>query len=440
MDLGGLGEGWIGSMSPPKRIQRQRAKGWRMPEGAIYVGRPTQWGNSFRIGDAHPVSGKPMSAADAYSFYEAVTLQLLEVEPAYMAEKLKALEGKDLACWCRLDQPCHADLLLRLANEGAAGEDRLGIESVEASADYRAEGAQLTKGKKNNTATSAFGSSKREGHDASSFYARALYAGIDAGPVAENAVEERSEAIEAWVDKMHLGDARRMAAVPSGAVALAFTSPPYNVGKEYDADLSLDAYRDLLRAVASEVHRVLMPGGRYVVNVANLGRKPYLALNAMIYQDMSAAGWLPMGEIIWQKAKGAGGNCAWGSWKSAKAPRLRDIHEYLLVFAKGAYARADKGESDIGRDEFMAATLSIWNIAPESAKRIGHPAPFPVALADRVIRLFSYRDDVVLDPFAGSGTTLVAAKRDGRHFVGYDTEPAYIELANARLNRTDALK
>ena len=140
-----------------------------------------------------------------------------------------------------------------------------------------------------------------------------------------------------------------------------------------------------------------------------------------------------MGEIIWQKGGGANNNCAWGSWKSAKSPRLRDIHEYLLVFSKEGFSRPDKGISDIGDDEFMAATLSVWQIAPESARKVGHPAPFPVELAERVIKLFSYVGDVVLDPFVGSGTTCVAAVRSGRHYVGYDISPAYCALADERI-------
>lgn len=221
--------------------------------------------------------------------------------------------------------------------------------------------------------------------------------------------------------------------VPDNSVALAFTSPPYNVGKSYDTDLGLTAYLDLIRDVGREVYRVLRPGGRYVINIANLGRKPYIPLHAFFYQVHLALDFLPMGEIIWQKAKGASGNCAWGSWQSAKSPRLRDIHEYLLVFAKQDFSRPDRGESDIGRDEFMASTLSIWEIPPESARRVGHPAPFPVELASRVLRLYSYVGDVVLDPFAGSGTTCVAAVENQRHFVGVEISETYCQLATERV-------
>jgi len=159
-------------------------------------------------------------------------------------------------------------------------------------------------------------------------------------------------------------------------------------------------------------------------------------MHALYYQIHTEIGFLPMGEIIWQKAKGANGSCAWGSWMSAKSPRLRDLHEYLLVFSKHSYSRPDKGKSTIEKEDFMSGTLSVWNIPPVSAKQIGHPAPFPIALADRVIDLFSYKDDVILDPFAGSGTTLVSAKQKNRSFIGFEIEPTYIELANKRLKES----
>ena len=284
------------------------------------------------------------------------------------------------------------------------------------------------------TSTSAFGVSKRQGHDASAFYKRQLYAENDAAPVpAEQAAAGDGAPLASWADRIYGQSSTAMTMVPDNSVGLAFTSPPYNVGKEYDEDLSFDAYLQIIEEVASEVYRVLVPGGRFVVNIANLGRKPYIPLHAHFYRVHMEAGFLPMGEIIWQKAKGASGNCAWGSWQSAKAPRLRDIHEYLLVFAKGSFSRPDRGESDIGRDEFMAATLSIWDIPPESAKRVGHPAPFPVELAERVIHLYSYTGDVVLDPFAGSGTTCVAAASHGRHWVGFEIDPEYCARATARV-------
>jgi DNA modification methylase len=278
------------------------------------------------------------------------------------------------------------------------------------------------------TRTQVFGTSKREGHDSSMFYGRAIFR-----DVSKPVVHFEKSALGEWVDRIYRQSAEQIPC-PDQSVALAVTSPPYNVGKEYDEDLSLEDYLGLIERVAQEVYRVLIPGGRYVINIANIGRKPYIPLTRYFYEIHQAVGFLPAGEIIWQKADGANGNCAWGSWCSAKAPRLRDIHEYLLVFAKESYTRVDKGDSDISSDEFMAATLSIWRIQPESAKRVRHPAPFPVALAKRAIQLFSYVGDVVLDPFCGSGTTCVAAVMTNRHYVGLDINPDYCALAEQRIS------
>jgi len=284
------------------------------------------------------------------------------------------------------------------------------------------------------TQTSSFGVSKRESHDSSSFYNRNLYKGIFTPPL----LDKEMQSIEIpplgdWVDKIYCGSSENMTQLPDNSIALAFTSPPYNVGKDYDSDSDLEEYIGLIKRVGKEVYRVLRPGGRYVINIANLGRKPYIPINIFFYQAHMEVGFLPMGEIIWQKSKGASGNCAWGSYKSAKSPRLRDIHEYLLVFAKYGFSRPDRGESDIESDEFMKATLSIWEIPPESAKRVGHPAPFPVALAARVIRLYSYQGDVILDPFLGSGSTCVAAVENMRHYVGYDTVEEYCKISEKRI-------
>ncbi len=287
------------------------------------------------------------------------------------------------------------------------------------------------------TTTSSFGASKRERHDASAFYTRNLYRTLAPDPAPGVARPAANPApvrpLSEWADQIYCQSSVEMTAIPNNSVALAFTSPPYNVGKEYDEDSTLEGYLELIRAVAGDVYRVLVPGGRYVVNIANLGRKPYIPLHMFFYDIHMDAGFLPMGEIIWRKAKGANGSCAWGSWMSAKAPRLRDVHEYLLIFAKQEFSRPDKGVSDIARDEFMEGTLSVWEVAPESATRVGHPAPFPVELAEKVIRLYSYVDDVVLDPFMGSGTTCLAAAQNQRHYVGFDIAQEYCDLAERRL-------
>lgn len=283
------------------------------------------------------------------------------------------------------------------------------------------------------TKTSSFGTSRRENHDSTTFYQRELYkeAMVETEPFK---VVKTHISISQWADRIYHETSENMKSVPDNSIALAFTSPPYNVGKDYDENMSLGEYLHLIQQVGKEVYRVLVPGGRYVINIANLGRKPYIPLHFYIYEIHNKVGFMPMGEIIWQKAKGANGNCAWGSWNSAKSPRLRDVHEYLIIFAKKRFSRPDKGISDITPQEFMESTLSVWHIAPESAKRVGHPAPFPVELASRVIKLYSYVGDVILDPFTGSGTTCVAAVKLNRHYVGYDIDAEYIKLAEQRIN------
>jgi site-specific DNA-methyltransferase (adenine-specific) len=222
--------------------------------------------------------------------------------------------------------------------------------------------------------------------------------------------------------------------LPDDSVHLMVTSPPYNAQKEYDEDLKLDEYLALLGRVWAETYRALVPGGRACVNVANLGRKPYIPLHAHIIQQMQETGFHMRGEIIWNKASSASPSTAWGSWQSASNPVLRDVHEYILVFSKGTFRREAHGrQSTITREEFLEWTRSVWNIPAVSAKKVGHPAPFPEELPHRLIQLFSFRGDVVLDPFVGSGTTCVAALADGRSYVGYDTSEDYVALASRRI-------
>lgn len=216
-------------------------------------------------------------------------------------------------------------------------------------------------------------------------------------------------------------------------VSLTVTSPPYNIGKDSDLDLNDEEYWKMINKVFSETYRVTNSGGRLVVNVANLGRKPYIPFSKYFTDVLTEIGFIMRGEIIWQKSKGANANFAWGSWLSASNPVIRDIHEYCLVFSKDSMKNSKGGISTIEKDEFMESTLSIWNINPEKAKKIGHPAPFPVELPKRFINLYSFKDDLVLDPFIGSGTTAVASKILQRNYVGYEINKDYIEIADKRL-------
>lgn len=291
------------------------------------------------------------------------------------------------------------------------------------------------------TSTSAFGSPGRIGHDASRFYSSRLYEGLPQ----ETQQEYRETAIPPGIlDTVLCGSSENMHQLPDSSVHLMVTSPPYNVGKEYDEDLSLQEYLSFLERVWAEVRRVLVPGGRAAINVANLGRKPYLPLHAYIVDSMVGLGFLMRGEVIWNKAESGSPSTAWGSWLSAANPTLRDIHEYILIFSKGQFGRGANRrggsrtalkKSTISRDEFLEFTKSVWTFPAERAKKIGHPAPFPVELPYRLIQLFTFRGDVVLDPFMGSGQAAIAAIKTDRHYVGYDIDPEYVSLATRRIQQ-----
>jgi site-specific DNA-methyltransferase (adenine-specific) len=289
--------------------------------------------------------------------------------------------------------------------------------------------------KRRGTRSSAFGSPGRVSHDSSAFYGARMYA--DVKPSDPRGGPEAVVPPDV-LDRIVPHSSEDMAELPAGCAHLMVTSPPYNAGKEYDEDLTVDEYRALLRRVFAETYRVLVSGGRACINVANLGRKPYLPLHAFIIQDMLDIGFHMRGEVIWDKGSSASSSTAWGSWRSAANPVLRDIHEYVLVFSKETFARkADGRRSTITRDDFLEWTKSVWSFPAESARKIGHPAPFPEELPRRLIELYTFRDDVVLDPFCGSGTTCLVASNLGRHFVGYEVEPKYVRLAKARLAAQD---
>ena len=293
-----------------------------------------------------------------------------------------------------------------------------------------------------NTQTSSFGVSKRESHNAKDFYGRF--------PPLKQDKEQLPEKPKT-VNTLFVGDSRHMDDVNDNSVALVVTSPPYYVGKEYELEMGENGtpanyveYLQMLSEVFTECWRVLEPGGRIAVNVANLGRKPYRSLSTDIVRILQDdVGFLLRGEIIWVKAEGASGSCAWGSFQSASNPVLRDVTERVIVASKLRLDRSvnrKQRETEglphvdtISKENFMAWTLDTWRIQPASAKKIGHPAPFPIELPRRLIELYSYQNDLILDPFCGAGTTAVAAKQVGRKYIGYDTDSEYIDLAQERL-------
>ncbi len=232
-------------------------------------------------------------------------------------------------------------------------------------------------------------------------------------------------------------DSRDMGNVPDSSVHLMVTSPPYNASKEYDRDLTLNEYVGLMKKVFSETHRVLVNGGRACVNIANVGRRPYIPYHKYVIDVMLDVGFLMRGEAIWVKGAAAGTSTAWGSWQSASNPTLRDTHEYILIFSKAKFSRDRKGrESTITREGFLEFTKSVWQFSPESASRVGHPAPFPEELPRRCIELYTFRGDVVLDPFCGLGTACLAAAKANRHFIGMDIDEGYVRMAQDRLAQT----
>ena len=297
------------------------------------------------------------------------------------------------------------------------------------------------------TATSNFGVGRRESHDASAFYDRF---------VAPNITDESLVVQPSCQDTLFVGDARDMtpAQVADHSVARVVTSPPYFAGKEYEEALGVghvpETFSDYL-AMLHDVFAVcfdkLESGGRIAVNVANLGRKPYRSLAADVIRILEDLGFLLRGEIVWRKSQAAGGSCAWGTYQRPGNPVLRDVTERIVVASKGRFdraivagereARGLPAEGTISMDEFMEATTDLWEIPAESARRVGHPAPFPVALPRRLIDLYTYRGDLVLDPFMGSGTTAIAAVESERHYVGFDTDPAYVAHARERIRQAE---
>ena len=282
------------------------------------------------------------------------------------------------------------------------------------------------------TKTSSFGIPGRINHDSTEFYNSKLYSSFQ---LPENIVFTENILSSEQLDQIYCKSSEKMTELPDNSIHLMITSPPYNVKKEYDEDLSLNEYRLLLRNVFQETFRVLVTGGRACINIANLGRKPYIPLHSFIIEDMLEIGYYMRGEVIWNKDTSASPSTAWGSWLSAANPVLRDIHEYILIFSKESFSRKSKGrQSTIAKEEFLNWTKSVWTFPAVSAKSIGHPAPFPEELPHRLIQLYTFKNDVILDPFCGSGTTCLAALKDERAYIGYEINNDYVKLAKTRIH------
>ncbi|MDL0114627.1 site-specific DNA-methyltransferase [Campylobacter felis] len=286
------------------------------------------------------------------------------------------------------------------------------------------------------TQTSSFGVGARIGHNSSKFYNSKLYENLE---IKKEKCQNDNEIMPQYLNNIFCHSSEKMPELPDNSVHLMVTSPPYNVNKDYDENLSLSEYLSLLRDVLKETYRVLVNGGRACINIANIGRKPYIPLTMYVNQIMLELGFLMRGEIIWDKSASSGVSLAWGSFKSASNPVLRDTHEYILVFSKGDFKREKKKQNkqdSISKENFMEWSKSIWRFSAVSAKKIGHPAPFPLELPKRLIEFYSFENDVILDPFMGSGTSALAALQLKRNFVGYEINKDYVKLANHRINET----
>ena len=304
------------------------------------------------------------------------------------------------------------------------------------------------------TRTQVFGTSKREGHDSSPFYSRfARQKSVPTGLLSD---------FDRKVDHIWTGDASDMDAciaqgpndkvLPNNSVALVVTSPPYFAGKEYELSTETDGipsnyneYLTMLEAVFQQCYQKLEPGGRIAINVANLGRKPYRSLSADVIEILQKLNYNLRGEIIWVKSEAQNGSCAWGSFRSASNPVLRDLTERIIIGSKGTYERtltaAQRKKRDLPfentmtRDAFITYSTDLWHFEPESATRVGHPAPFPLELPRRLINFYTYKGDLVLDPFIGSGTTAVAALETERSYAGFDLFPEYVAIADERIKQ-----
>ena len=242
------------------------------------------------------------------------------------------------------------------------------------------------------------------------------------------------------MNKIFCGDAEQVMKenIKDESVHLIITSPPYNLGIEYDNhddNRDYQSYLDDLFRVWQECYRVIVNGGRCCINVPNITiNKKYYSLSSDIVKQMEKIGFIMRGDILWYKQV-CSSRTAWGSWKSPSNPNIIQPYEFVLVFCKGTKKlEGNKDDIDITREEFIEYSNGFWHITPETRKDIKHPCPFPENLVYRLIKFYSYKGNVVLDPFSGSGTTALVAKKTGRQYVAIDKSEEYTQIAIDRLN------
>lgn len=222
-------------------------------------------------------------------------------------------------------------------------------------------------------------------------------------------------------------------------IDLTVTSPPYNVGMPYesgDESLNYPEYLDFTKKWLSNVYDWTKDSGRLCLNIPlDKNKGGQQSVGADITTLAKQVGWKYQSTIIWNE-QNMSRRTAWGSWLSASAPYVIAPVELILVLFKNSWKKLEKGQSDVTKDEFLAWTNGVWNFNGESAKRIGHPAPFPKELPYRCIKLFSYVGTLVFDPFAGSGTTAIVAEQLKRGYCAVELDKEYFLRAKKRITQS----
>lgn len=249
------------------------------------------------------------------------------------------------------------------------------------------------------------------------------------------------------INEVICGDAEEvLKQIPDRTIHLIITSPPYNTGMDYtdhDDEQPYKQYLEKMRKVLEQCYRVLVGGGRICINLPSIimqhtkSRSAYLTIDYILM--MREIGFLDREWIVWLKSESLtpwGKSTSWGSWLSPSNPALRDVCEYVIVMHKET-PKLDGEETDLQRDEFLNWTNNAWIVYPTTPMRNLHPAPFPFELPHRLIKLYSFVGQTVLDPFCGVGTTCIVAKRLKRNYIGIDISKRYCELAKRFLSQKE---
>lgn len=233
-------------------------------------------------------------------------------------------------------------------------------------------------------------------------------------------------------------DILKINAIGDNNIDLIVTSPPYGVDikyQSYDDNISYNKYLEFTKKWLSKCYNFVKPDGRLCLNVPlDKNKGGQQSVYADIIAIAKEIGWKYHSTIIWNE-QNISRRTAWGSWRSASAPYVIAPVEVIILMYKDKWKKINSGKSDITRDEFIEWTNGVWNFNGESKKKIGHPAPFPIELPKRCIKLFSYIGDTILDPFLGSGTTLIACLENNRIGIGVDIDESYCEIAKKRLEK-----